>query len=445
MVNTTLHYIKQHLGNRLYLNSYLLMLMRLIGPAGGFFFWAIAARSVASAELGLGSAVITSAALLAGLAQLGTGYALVRFLPNSAKPTRLLSLSVESVAASGIVLSLVYVAGLSIWSPELLNLRRSWPAIASYVLLVTLYGLFQQLNWFFLARRKPAFSLLKNAIQSLASVLLLVAFAHALNDYRAPVLSYILSIAVGLLVSYAVFVPIVDPRSRLQLVAPILKWSEVKRYAIVNYLADQIQRAPDTIIPLLIVNSLGAGIGAYFFVAWAIAAGLRALTGAISPSLFAEGANKPSIASEYARKSLIFGLVVAVSAAAVVVIGGRFALLLYGEEYATNAYAVLVILGIAIVPNSVYPIYLSVLRITDQLRKLIFLAGFSLVTGLALTYLGGSAYGLVGAGAGWLASRILVLLGTLILWRQERSTAIVARSPTQTSVALGKNLQETAE
>ena len=190
--------IRSHLGSRLVLNAYIIMAMRLFASASGFIFWATAARLLSARDVGLASGVIAASTLLAGLAQLGLGYGLVRHLPDSQTPVRLVNAVLAVVSADGLAAAVIFLVGLRFWSPALLPLLASTEAIVSFVLLVVATGLTQVLNWHFLARRSPVFSLIKNTVQSgLAVVILLVIGLHD-GDYLAAVHAYTIATAASL-------------------------------------------------------------------------------------------------------------------------------------------------------------------------------------------------------------------------------------------------------
>ena len=69
-------------------------MMRFLGAGLGFLFWALAARTMTADNVGLASGAVSAAMLLAGLAQLGLGYGLVRHLSHTDNPNGLLNLSI---------------------------------------------------------------------------------------------------------------------------------------------------------------------------------------------------------------------------------------------------------------------------------------------------------------------------------------------------------------
>ena len=75
--------ITQHAKDPLYKNSFFLMLNSALTAILGFIFITIATRLYTVADIGLYSAIISAAGLLALFSRLGFGFGLIRFLPES--------------------------------------------------------------------------------------------------------------------------------------------------------------------------------------------------------------------------------------------------------------------------------------------------------------------------------------------------------------------------
>lgn len=412
-----IHKIKAHLGQTLHLNTYILLTVRIATAGFSFFFWVLAARVIPAGAVGLASGTISAALLLAGLAQLGFGFTLVRHLPSAKKPLKLLNGSFLVAGLFGAALAVIFLLGLEIWSPALLPLRTNWETSLILVLLVVGLVLSQLLNWAFLARRKPAFTLAKQILQLGLALVLLLGISSFLGDHLTITAAYTMATAFSLGVALFFFLPKVEPDYKFRIALPSKLRSPLTSYALTNHVADQLQRGPDALMALLVINVLGPESGAYFFVAWAIASGLFTLAASASPALLAEGANKPEMIAVLAGKSLRIGLFLATTLALTAAAIGRPLLAFYGDGYAKSAWGLLLVLLVSIPPSAILAIYLSVLRVRDQLHTLLFLTTTSTVSGLLLAYIMMRGFGLLGAGVGWLLSRLLVVACLAILWK----------------------------
>ena len=109
----------------------------------GFVFWIVAARQFSSAQLGIGSAVITAMILLAEFAQLGLRTGLVRFVPTAGSGARQLIARSYGIAAGFALLgAVVFVVGIPLWAPALAALRASPQLITLFVFATACWVLF---------------------------------------------------------------------------------------------------------------------------------------------------------------------------------------------------------------------------------------------------------------------------------------------------------------
>jgi O-antigen/teichoic acid export membrane protein len=420
--------IRNHLGDRLVLNSYILMAMRLFAGFSGFIFWVLAARLMPAHEVGLASGTVAGTMLLAGLGQLGLGYGLVRHLPQAPNPTRLVNTTMLAAGVGGGVLAVVFLAGLSIFSPALLPLHANVQAMIAFLVMAAATAVSQLLNWSFLARRVPMFTLYKNTMQAAIGIILLLVFRVTVgNTYVAVLYAYTLSTLLALGIAVLFFLPRAEPGYRFRVILPSTLRGPFTTYALLNYLADQFSRAGATVIPLLVINVLGPANAAYFFVVWSLAAGLSSLDEAVSSSFFAEGANDPHKVDEFVKKALKLGVSISALVAIGTVVVSRFVMMVYGPDYVTHSTLPLIIVALALIPYSIMPIYDTFLRVRDQLLALILVSGADIALGIVLMYVFMLRYGLIGATVGWLVSRFAILLIIAPFWKRQSQQLVVTK------------------
>ncbi|MBA7592073.1 hypothetical protein ES708_34247 [subsurface metagenome] len=185
--------------------------------------------------------------------------------------------------AIAVVLSVIFVAGLDIWSPALAFIKENMLFAAGFVFFVlaqTLYGVTASV---FIARRRADFTLYKSAIFSLLKIplpILMVVFFHAFGIAA----SWGIASAVALAVALFFFVPRVYPHYK-----PVPSFNpgiigSMWRYSSGSYLARIFNAAPALILPVMVVNLLGAEQNAYFYVAWMIVGLLFAIPAARYPA-----------------------------------------------------------------------------------------------------------------------------------------------------------------
>ncbi len=412
-----MRYLRGHFNSSLVINSYLILIMRFLGSATGFIFWALAARLLSKENVGLASSAIAASALLAGLAQLGLGYGLVRFAAQSPRTATLINTTCAVVALAGAVLSAGFLLGLEWWSPALAPLLASAEAWGSFTLLVITTGMFQLLNWAFLSKHRTTLSLLNNTFQSVLNIILFVLLVWWTPNYLAAVHAYTIATILSVLLALFTLLPMTGHTFRRSFTWPRFTHARFARYSLSNYVTDQLQKAPDTLMTLVVINVLGPVIGSYFFVVWSVNAGLRALASSTATSLLMEGSQRPELLAQHAYKSLRLGLILAIGMAISVSVFSRLILSFYGPDYVERSTVLLILLSLSLVPNVLVSVLTSVLRINGRLWPLITVTGGDLLLGLVTVYVGMTFFGLLGVGIGWLISRCIMVIAMALLWR----------------------------
>jgi len=418
---TTKEGLKQFFGVSLYRNAIYLILNSAATAALGFVFWIMAARSYSPEQVGLASAVIASASFLAMLSTLGLDYGLIRFLPNSGEKSSVMvnsCLTIGGVAA--IVASLIFLAGLTIWSPALIFLRQSPLAFGCFVVLVVAWALALLLHNVFVAHKRANFTLLGGLIQGLtklALVIPLAAFLHASGIFASWAIGWILVVIVSLLL----LLPRVQSAYRPLPAIRREAISEMARFSFANYIATLIAATPVFILPLMVVNLLGAEQNAYYYIAYAIATVLFLITRSTSLSLFAEGSHDEEGLTGYVRRSLKFSFLILIPLIIIVFIIGDKILLLFGEGYSQEATRLLWMFALSSVPITINGIYLYKKRVEKKMKSVIGLNALSVVLTISLSYFLLPVIGIIGAGIGWLGGRgiVTLIIGGLLLKRSE--------------------------
>lgn len=405
----------QHIKSPLYRNSVYLMANTVVTTGLGFFFWMVVARFYTEAEVGWGSAVISAMSLLALLSRLGFGAALVRFLPKAEKPVDIINSFFTLSGMVALALAVIFIAGLNLWSPALIFIKKNLifaTAFAFFVLLWTLSGL---VEYIFIAWRKAEFVLLKGTIFSLLKIplpILLVLFFHTFGIAAAWGIASGVAVAVSLLL-----LPRVQngykPVPKLNLSAISNTWG----YSTGSYLASLFTTLPGLILPIMVVNLAGAAYNAYFYVAWTIAGLLFAIPSAVSQSLFAEGAHFEDKLRVNVRRSLKFVFYLLIPAVALLLLLGNWLLLLFGKSYTTNGLMLLWILSLSSLFTGISEVYKSILRVEDRIKELTILSGFIVMVVPLGSYFILPITGIVGIGYVWLAAQGLVTLYVLFALR----------------------------
>jgi O-antigen/teichoic acid export membrane protein len=163
------------------------------------------------------------------------------------------------------------------------------------------------------------------------------------------------------------------------------------------------------LVPLLVVNVLGAEANAYFYIAWMIANLLFSIPASMSYILFSEGsanngAMKANIALNY---KACFALLI--PGITVVFLLGQWILGIFGAAYAENSVQLLRVLALSVLPLIVVDTQTAIYRVTKRMGRLIIVWGTIAAVTLAGGYMLMPVYGILGIGYAWLGANLVVL------------------------------------
>lgn len=408
--------LKRHLEDPLYRNSLLLMATTAVTAGLGFFFWMIVARYYTEYEVGVAAAIISAVKLLALISTLGMDIALIRFLPKAREPGEMINSCFTVCGIVALAVSGIFIVGLDLWSPAIVFVRENAMFLLAFILFAVGWPLSAIMDSIFIAKRRAEFALAKNTIFSLLKIplpIILVLFFHAFGI----VSSWGVAIGIALIISLFLFLPRVQrpykPALRINL--DIIK--DIWKYSAGNYFVSIFSTAPSLVLPIIIVNLVSAEQTAYFYVAWMISSLLLAIPLAVSTSLFAEGVHSEEELAANARRSLRFILLLLVPAIALLVLLGKWLLLLFGEGYSSNALTLLWILGFSSLFAGVNSIYYTVLRVRDRIGELLMIRALTAITVLVASSLIAPTVGIVGIGYAWIGAQGLTSIYVLLRFR----------------------------
>ncbi|MCL0050759.1 oligosaccharide flippase family protein [Dehalococcoidia bacterium] len=206
--------LKQLFHIPLYSNAIYLIAASAVNALFGFAFWLIAARFYSPVAVGLASAAISAASLLAMLANLGLGYGLIRFLPHSGKNASSIINSCFSLGSlTSVVLALIFLGGINLWSPALLFIKQNPVYLTVFVLFALASTLSILTGETFIAERRAGFVLAKGIIFNLLRlplVILLAVFFHSFGIFA----SLTIALGMALLIGISFFLPQAQPGYR---------------------------------------------------------------------------------------------------------------------------------------------------------------------------------------------------------------------------------------
>ena len=414
---------KKRLRDSLLRNSIFIMGGTALSSLLAFAFWIIVARFYPVTDVGLAGALVAAMGLVAAFSTLGFHIGVIRFLPIVEDKRGIINTCFIVVGACSLLASAIFIAGIPVWSKDLLFIRQDALLLIGFVLFVTATVLFRLQGNIFIGSRRAEFS---SATQVGAAVLKLplVVVLVSLGAFGIFA-SWGIAAAVMFIVGFF-FLMKVQPGYLPSFALNRKVVKSMFRFSFVNYVSEVLGNAPMYILPLMVLGVLGAEQNAYYYIAYGVIGVVGIIPGAVIQSLFAEGSTKPeAIRGNSIRAIKIMSLLI-FPALLVVFFAGDKILLLFGREYSENAFKLLFILSVALIPHIVNELYVTICMVKFKLRAILFvnLARTALIP--LMCYLMMVQFGLMGVGWGYLASVGAISLVTVILLRSELSRREIA-------------------
>jgi O-antigen/teichoic acid export membrane protein len=393
-----------------YSNASYLLLSFVASALFGFAFWIVAARFYSPEDVGLASATIAAMGLVAAFSHLGLGMGLIRFLPHSGKNANSMLNTVFTIGTlTSIAATLIFVAGLSFWSPALLFIRENPVYLAAFVIFAVVTTLLNLTAQTFIAERRAGFALaqgLAHNLLKLPLVILLAAFFHSFGVFA----SWGISFCVALLLCFFLLLPRVQPGYHIFFTVNKGAVNDMLHFSFANYISGLFWGAPALILPVMVVNMLGAEPNAYFYIAWTVASVFTTIPSAISASLFAEGSYDEGKLGLNIRRTLKMVFLVLIPLVVVILVIADKVLLAFGGFYSASATTLLRILAVSTLPLAINTVYLDIKRVQGKLKVILSLPFFLAAVTIGLSYLLLPRMGINGAGIAWLVSQGIVAL-----------------------------------
>ena len=421
--------LKSLYGVSLYRNAIYLVMTNLIGPPIGFAFWIVAARFYPAEDVGLVAALIAILGLLTLLSTLGLDFGLIRFLPHSRQSAnRIINSSLTISGLASIVFCGIFLAGINIWSPTLLILLQEPIYLAAFIAFTVITTLLTMVGSTFIAKRRSSFLMANSLISGLLKLplpILLATFFHSFGLFA----SWGLSTALALVISILFFLPRAQIGYHFSIALTKSAINEMVHFSFINYIAHLCWCLPSSVLPIMVLNMLGAEANAHFYIAWSVGALLTSLPFAISTSLFSEGSYDEQSLSAYAWRTVKLTFLILIPIAVIMVIIANKLLLLFGNSYSESGTALLCILVLSSFPITINYIYLTIKRVEKKNAVIIELSAFIAITTLVLSYLLLPHMGVNGAGIAWLVAHgiVTLIIATSLLIRRQVISALISR------------------
>ena len=419
-----------------YANGYALVLNSVLASALGFAFWVVAARRFDADALGWGAGVVSAATLAALIGKAGFDAAIIRYGPTARDRVMrklLLYAMAASVALTGLVgVVILVLAGNGV---ESLAPLRTQNAAIGFLVLACGTAAAWILDAFFIAEQTAVLCLARNSAFNLVKLGAPFLVTATFASFAVP-LSWGAGLAVSLLVA-AIAVPW-SLRRRVASHQPSPSRGEVATYAAKNYVLNVSEFLPGLVLPLLVLETMGAAANARFFLAWTIATVGFLASKSIAQSSFA-ALVRDGPPQDALRKGARLSAIVLVPFALGLLVFAPLLPILFRQATGADAILLVRILALSVVPIAVTNLFLSYLKARQAGWELTLLPAATLVAFLALAPATLAAGGM--AGVGWLWLAVQTAAG---LYAASRLLAILRRTPhgTPTNPGLGRRAHQ---
>jgi O-antigen/teichoic acid export membrane protein len=353
--------------------------------------------------------------LIATLSLIGFDSVFVHFLPTTADRNHSMNAGITLVGGTVLVLSVGFIALVGYISPSLAFIQHNIWYSAAFIIACLMTAINILTDAIFLANRRAEFTLIINTVFSIVKMILPFAFVPwgAVGIFTAAALAQ----TTGCLLSLVVMMWKFGYVPKMTIGLEMLKG--VWRYSAANYFAGIFTLLPSTVLPIIIINKLGAPSAAYFYIAMMIGNLLYAIPTAVARSLFAESSNDLAGHQSHLQKSLRDIALLMLPAMLVLLMAGKWVLMIFGNEYATSSIGLLRIIVLSAISFGATGVFASMFRITKNLRALVVM---NIVYAFGIIGLGYALiqYGLLGIGGAWFLGNTLTAFVAYFLYRGEK-------------------------
>ena len=405
----------EHARLPLYRNAYALILSSAATSGLGYFYWILAAHLFPAQVVGLNAAVLSASLFIASAAQFNLNDALIRFLPAAGRTTRRLILSSYLISTVVIVIvSLVFLLGISTWAPRLSPLSASpWTAIG-FVLFSAAYGIFVLQDGALTGMRQTSWVPVENTIFAVLKIALLFVFARMALQFGVLASWLVATIVVVVGVNLLLWSSFVSSHSAATSASsePVTA-PRVAHYVAGDYFGGIFWIAVTSLQTVIVAQVLGTAQSAYFYLIWQIVYSLFLVSRMMGMSLVAEVVTNSARLDEYRARALKQLAWIVLPAVAVVLAVSPWLLRLFGPDYAEHGSNLMRLLSLSAIPQIVIAIQLSLARIQRRASSLFAIqASESILTLIFMTnFL--VRFGINGLGWAWLLGQTLVAAALL--------------------------------
>ncbi len=404
----SLDQIISHFRIPLFANGYALIVSSLATSGLGLLYWTIAAHLYSAATVGLNSAAISAMTFLGAMAQLNLAGITTRFIPKAGRATgRFVAGAYLLSAAVAVVISTIFLMGLSVFSPALNSFMTGPDLILWFVVSTICWTVFVIQDGVLTGLRQAIWVPIENTGFAIMKILLLFILAISIpltGVFASWTIAVVLTILPTNLFIFRGLLPKYVHRKE----PSTLKLPQIAQYAVGDYLGLLCMQATTSLLPLLVLQVAGATANAYFYMCWTMGYALYMISSNMGTSLMVEAVRDQAKLSVYSRKVFLQTLRIVVPLAVILMVGAPLILRIFGENYSSEGSLLLQLLALSAIPNVVNSLSNNVARAQGHSGVVFVVMAVQSGSVVALSYVFLGSYGIVGVGLAWTISQSIV-------------------------------------
>ena len=401
-------------------NSVSMMLATGLAAAFGFVFWIIVARSFRSNEVGLATTLLSMSGLVSLLGLAGFDAVFLRFLSKSKKRNEQINSGLIISGLASTLIAGLFCILIPILSPKLQFVDQHPWSVVCFIAVSVLMAWNTLTNAALIAYRRTSFVLAINIIFSVLKICL--PFLVRSGGPMAIVAIVGISQLVNVLLSLIVLMKYFDYKPALKINLRVVGYS--LRFSMVTYASNVMNLLPDSALPIIVINELGANAAAYFYIAFSIANLIYTISFSTSQVLQAEVAGDEARFALHARKGVVIVSSLLVPAIVLLIIFCPVVLSLFGQNYQEGAVGILRILTFSGVAVMLYSLLNVIFRQTKNFKAIVITTLSNSVITVFLAWALVKPWGLDGVGWAWCIGNVaaifvgcMFILKPLASWR----------------------------
>ncbi|HWE61583.1 MAG TPA: sugar transporter [Chloroflexota bacterium] len=396
------------------------MLTTVVTSLLGAVYWASATHLYTPHQVGTASALIAMLILASNLSSIGLGAALVQRLPQCATDrgwSAAITAALIVGAGSGLLAAMLCLLVLRSlwWQPAVLHGHQ---IVLLFTLGVPLWTLAGIVDAIFIAQRAAGWMLVRNiACSGLKIPLVTIPAATGHGSVQSLLFAWIAASGITACGAIVCLFPRLQRSYRPTLHRFGAEVRSLLRSFAGHHCIGLGGMAWMYLLPVLVSARLSATENAYSSVTWMTGGFFFMVSGAVSLALFAEGthATRSLTVTVGSASRIIAGLLI--PALLICVLAGGRILALFGPGYARQGTALLLLLGLAAVPDAITNLAVMVWRVQRRLAAAALLNLGMATLSLALAWLWMPRFGILGTGWAWLLGQsagATIVLGMLL-------------------------------